>query len=621
MDGFDPRSRFGTRRRLVAILAADVAGYSRLIGEDESGTLALMAERREEMDALIDSHSGRIANTAGDSVLAEFGSVVEAVACAIAIQRRHAEAQPATAEPRQVRFRIGVHIGDILIRDGDLFGDGVNIAARVEATAEPGGIALSGKVRDEIRGRFDVALRNGGAVALKNIRKPVHVWHIAPGAPLGIDTSDADEPAAASRPKWHRPAWLSAGTAAAALALIAGLTLRPGDDLPTYTVQPFTVAGDIDIARPLASALSAHIASGVGAIPYLRLLQPDHPGQTVPARYTIAGTVAVTGTATHVDTRIIETATGKVLSNTAFNPPSREAGEMVQDILGTVGDNLSVAINQLRYPVPPDTADTRRARQLAQEARNVGGDTRIDPDRALRLFEDASRLSPADLDIVGWHANSLIAFAVAAKTPPERTRALLDQARAMIAAQGEAVRFHRILGYARCQLANYDGEASEAVGRCDENRSVSPWSARVYKEIGTAYMKMGQLGRALQSFAHADQLNRRLAIRWMWTRKAGIAAVIAGENKPAAEWLRATLSARRDDVTMHGLLALVYRRSGDPLAMEHQIASMLRIADAGAAFGQIEDDLAALRFADPAASTALAGVRREVAALRDVAMQ
>src|SRR5262245_50147679 len=129
------------QRRLAAILAADVAGYSRLMESDEEGTLRALSERRETMDNLINQHRGRIANTAGDSVLAEFPSVFDALHCAVAIQHQHAEQNSGLSPEKCISFRIGIHLGDILIKDGDLFGDGINTAARLQEIAQPGGIA------------------------------------------------------------------------------------------------------------------------------------------------------------------------------------------------------------------------------------------------------------------------------------------------------------------------------------------------------------------------------------------------------------------------------------------------------------------------------------------------
>jgi class 3 adenylate cyclase len=140
-----------TERRLVAIFAADVVGYSRLMAADEVGTLLDLTQRRGILDGLIVSHHGRIANTAGDSVLAEFGSAVDAVTCAVAAQEALAEANAGASSDRHMNFRIGVHVGDVMVKGGDLFGDGVNIAARLQALAAAGGVSISGAAYDQVR--------------------------------------------------------------------------------------------------------------------------------------------------------------------------------------------------------------------------------------------------------------------------------------------------------------------------------------------------------------------------------------------------------------------------------------------------------------------------------------
>src|SRR6202163_117309 len=139
------------KRRLAAIFAADVEGYSRLMGADEVATLDALTARREILDGLIASHGGRIANTAGDSVLAEVGSAVDAVSCAMEAQGALANANSTLPENRQINFRIGVHVGDVMVRAGDLFGDGVNIAARLQALAQPGGVCVSGPTHEHVR--------------------------------------------------------------------------------------------------------------------------------------------------------------------------------------------------------------------------------------------------------------------------------------------------------------------------------------------------------------------------------------------------------------------------------------------------------------------------------------
>src|ERR1700756_2915715 len=157
----EPTGPARVERRLAAILAADVAGYSRLMGADEEGTLAaLKAIRRELGDPKIAEHRGRIVKTTGDGLLAKFQSVVDAVRCAVEVQRGMIDREPEVPDEQRIRFRIGINVGDVIVEEHDIFGDGVNVAARLEALAEPGGICVSATVRDHIGERFSCAFED-----------------------------------------------------------------------------------------------------------------------------------------------------------------------------------------------------------------------------------------------------------------------------------------------------------------------------------------------------------------------------------------------------------------------------------------------------------------------------
>jgi len=173
-----------TQRRLAAILSADVVGYSRLMGEDEAGTLtALKSHRLELIDPSVEEYGGRIVKLMGDGILIEFPSVVEAFGCAIAVQRGLAKRNEAVPESRQVVFRVGVNVGDVIIEDDDIYGDGVNLAARIQSLADPGGVCISRTARDQIRDKLDIDLEDLGEHELKNIARPVRVFRIPIDSP------------------------------------------------------------------------------------------------------------------------------------------------------------------------------------------------------------------------------------------------------------------------------------------------------------------------------------------------------------------------------------------------------------------------------------------------------
>ncbi|TXL71992.1 adenylate/guanylate cyclase domain-containing protein [Vineibacter terrae] len=196
-------------RKLTTILSADVAGYSRMMAADEPGTFATLKTYREVMTAMIADHRGRVVSTAGDGLLAEFASVVQAVECGVAIQRALAERNATLAPDRQMRFRIGINLGDVMVESGDLYGDGVNIAARLQSMAEPGGILIAGTVFDQVKDKLTLGFDYLGPQSVKNIAAQVPTYRVLlqPGA---ASTPSADPPVApapdASFPAPGRPA-------------------------------------------------------------------------------------------------------------------------------------------------------------------------------------------------------------------------------------------------------------------------------------------------------------------------------------------------------------------------------------------------------------------------------
>ena len=180
-------------RKLIAIMAADVVGYSRLMHDNEEHTLATLTAHRAIIDELIANGRGEIAGTAGDSVLAEFASVVDAVRCAVSIQQSLAKANEPLPEESRMLFRIGINVGDVMVKDGDIFGDGVNVAARLEGIAEPGGICVTRGVRDHLRDRMEYKFEDLGEHSVKNIARPVRVFRVS-FDPNGTREFAASEP-------------------------------------------------------------------------------------------------------------------------------------------------------------------------------------------------------------------------------------------------------------------------------------------------------------------------------------------------------------------------------------------------------------------------------------------
>src|SRR4051794_17015415 len=279
-------------RKLAAILAADVAGYSGLMGADEEGTFArLKALRRELADPKIKEHRGRIVKTTGDGLLVEFHSVVDAVRCAVDVQREMALRNTGVPTDRRIEFRIGVNLGDIIKDRGDIFGDGVNVAARLEALAEPGGICVSRVVRDQVRDKLDFGFEDLGEQALKNIARPVRVFRLRPDATV------------------------SAAVPAPALAL---------PDKPSIAVLPFeNMSGDPE-QEYFVDGMVEDIITGLSRIKWLFVIARNstfvYKGKAVDVRqvgrelgvhYVVEGGVRKAGNRLRITAQLIDAETGR----------------------------------------------------------------------------------------------------------------------------------------------------------------------------------------------------------------------------------------------------------------------------------------------------------------------
>jgi adenylate cyclase len=338
------------QRRLAAILAADVAGYSRLMGADEEGTLAALKElRRELADPKIKEHRGRIVKTTGDGLLVEFASVVDAVRCAVEVQQEMAERNVGVPEEQRIQFRIGINLGDI-IKDGrDIYGDGVNVAARLEALAEPGGICVNRVVRDQVRDKLDFAFEDAGEQRVKNIARPLRVYHVRPG-------QLADEEMSAAQPPLALP------------------------DKPSLAVLPFTnMSGDPEqefvsdgIAEDVISALSHYpslfVIARNSTFTYKgRAVDVKQVGRELGVRYVLEGGVRKAGNRIRVTAQLIEAETGNHVWANRYDRDLADIFAVQDEITHALTTALTPAIAdaELRRAIrkPPESLDAWAAYQ------------------------------------------------------------------------------------------------------------------------------------------------------------------------------------------------------------------------------------------------------------------
>jgi adenylate cyclase len=417
-------------RKLAAILAADVAGYSRLMGEDEAGTAKAVRERREAATPIVRSFGGRLVKTMGDGVLLEFPSVVAAVECAIAIQKLFAERNAGLAEGKRILYRVGVNLGDVLIEGDDILGDGVNVAARLEQIAEPGGVCLSGSAYDHVRGRVEANFIDLGEQRLKNIAEPVRAYSLSEEA-VGI--APAPSPGAPpSRTRGVR-AFGAVLVGAFALALIAAgwigwrawtprapaasvttvedklataprlcIVVLPFENLSGDKEQEYFADGITDDLTTDLSHLpdSFVIARGTAFTYKGRPIDVKQIGRELGVRYAFEGSVRRVGETITVNAQLISTETGAHVWADRFDGERSKLGELQVDIVARLANSLGVelvkveALRAMRErPNNPDAVDLAM-QGWAAVFRGFSKDSFKD---AIATFEHALALDPKNV--------------------------------------------------------------------------------------------------------------------------------------------------------------------------------------------------------------------------------
>lgn len=363
--------KHGTKRRLAAILSADVAGYSRLMGKDEVGTHHTLNARRRVTDRLIAEHDGRIVNTAGDSILAEFPSAVEAVICAVEIQRLLTEQNAGLPEDRRMRFRIGINVGDVIVDGTNVFGDGVNIAARLQAIAEPGGICVSSSVHEQVKNKLDFAFRSLGPQKVKNIAERVRAF--------SITAASHRQPYSSPRKARSGAVFGAALLGGAALGLIAltrwnsTFNIAPRPDLslveaasspsrmaakPVVAVLPFAnLSGDPSqnyfsdgLTEDLIAALGRF--SGLSVIARTTVSQSkggmssrEEVGRALKVPYLVEGSVRKAGDNLRVTAQLTDLTTGVHLWSDRFNGEIKDIFTMQDEIARRISSALAIRVS------------------------------------------------------------------------------------------------------------------------------------------------------------------------------------------------------------------------------------------------------------------------------------
>jgi TolB-like protein/class 3 adenylate cyclase len=457
-------------RRLAAILAADVAGYSRLIGADEQGTLnRLRSIRTEVVDPKINEHHGRLVKTTGDGLLIEFGSVVDALRCAVEVQQSMAERNTGSAD--RIEFRMGINVGDIVVEDDDIFGDGVNVAARLEGLAEPSGICVSARVQEDAAGKLDLTFDDLGEQALKNIARPIRAYRV------GIPVVETASTASATR-------------AMPALAL---------PDKPSIAVLPFqNMSGDPE-QEYFVDGMVEEIITALSRIRWLFVIARNstftYKGQTVDVkrvgrelgvRYVLEGSVRKAGIRVRITGQLIDALTGTHLWADRFDGSLENVFDLQDKVAISVAGVIEPALQaaEMRRSAAHPTTDLTAYDLYLRALALYFPIAKQQVFAALGLFEQAIVIDPRYGPALSWAAICHWQFVVSGwSEAPERSRRdAIDLARqALEVGQNDP----RILVNAAFVLAFFDEDIDAMIALVDRALALNPSFARGWDRSGT----------------------------------------------------------------------------------------------------------------------------------------
>jgi|RhiMetdeSRZDD1v2_1073273.scaffolds.fasta_scaffold101794_3 TolB-like protein/class 3 adenylate cyclase len=542
-------------RRLAAILVADIAGYSRLMAEDEDATVATLKGHQAVVLPLVEAHGGRIQDTAGDGILAEFRSVQQAVECAIAIQRTMAERNAAVPPSRQMRFRIGVNLGDVMYDGTRAYGDGLNVAARIQALAEPGGICVTALVREEVSARTSLAFEALGAQRLKNIPRPVRVFRVRLGDQGESGTPPPVVPHGALR-AWRRAVLL--GLLAVVLVGILGLGVRlalyrgPSVDRPrlSIAVLPFSnLSGDPDqdyFSDALTEDLTTDLSRIEGAFVIARNTMQTYRGKAVDVkqlgrelgvRYLLEGSVRRAEKQVRVTAQLIDAETGAHLWAERFDRGAEDLFTLQAEVTGQIARILNLQLmeaeSQRATRGRPDTLEAiDYARKAWAELWNKPL-TKETNAQALAYLEKARALDPNVPEI--W-TNLAVAYQRAAffgwsPSREESLRLAREAAERAVALDPRSADAHYVLGL----MLRFQGDLDRLREESETVVALNPNHALGVAALGIYQLLYGRPREALPYFDRAFRLSPRDPQRAIWHLWVGLAYVMLGDDLKAFE--------------------------------------------------------------------------------------
>ena len=551
-------------RRLVAVLAADIAGYSRLMGRDEERTLAqLKVLRKTLIDPGIASHRGRIVKTTGDGMLVEFASAVDATRFAVEVQRAMSERNVDVATDLRIEFRIGIHLGDIIFDDNDIFGDGVNIAARLEGMAQPGGVCISDDTHRQIRGKVDIAFDDLGEQSLKNIAEPMRAWQMRPASSRGPPGSSDPAPARSRE---------------LALPDKPSIVVLPFDNMSAELGQDYLADGIVEaITAALSCIRSFFVIARSSAFTYKgRATDARAVGKELGVAYLLEGSVQKVGNRLRIIVQLIETEAGTHVWSSRYDGTVDEFFDLqdriTQQVAGALQPSIRLAeIERSRRRRPQDLGSydyTMRAMP------HVWALEKEESAKALELLEKALAIDPEyplALALAGWcHAQrSVYTWADDIAGSQSRARSLAEQAAALssddplvLAILGTVHTFVRNFGAARVLL--------------ERALAIDPNCAWAWSRLGWIESYTDQSDKGIEYFERAIRLSPIDPMNF--NNYAGIASAheVAQEYDQAVLFCRRALQERPHATWIYRNLASALVGAGRIEEAKQAFAEMLR---------------------------------------------
>jgi adenylate cyclase len=593
-------------RKLAAIFAADVAEYSRLMGVDEVGTLRRLQAYRAILDELIAIHHGRIFNTAGDSVVADFASAVDAVECAIAVQQAIARENAARPPAEQMRFRIGVHVGDVIVEGSNLYGDSVNIAARLEALAEPGGVCLSGAVRDQIGSRLPVAFATLGEQHVKNIAEPVRTFKVEDGH-IGA-------PAVRSR-RNRRARWWAAIAAAAVLAVVAaGAVWWPRATPPvgqtelgrspprlSMVVLPFTnLSNDPQqqyFADGITDDLTTDLSRIAGSVVIARNTAFSYKGKELDARrigrelgvrYVVEGSVQRFGKEVRINAQLVDASTSTQLWAERFDRDVGDLFALQNEITARVARALQsqLAIAEAARPIAHPDAVDYILRGRAEVTKPISRETY---DEAVRDFETALALDPNSADAQAWLAAVLVVRVLdeLSDFPDLDLHRAAELDASALAREPNSALAH----YVRGQVLRAQGRCGEAIPEYETAIALDRSRAPAYAHVGWCKFLSGAIDGAVAYLEQAIRLSPHEPGIAAWHGRIGVMQLLQGKIDDAIGLLEQARSENARLPFVHAYLAAAYATKGDTGGAAKELAEAQRLGAGYASLAAVKKSI------------------------------